>query len=143
MTAPDVAVVTRRLDTLIRAATKIRAHIADLHTLAWEPATNPDVDRVAGGASDHTPRTGNPRARRLFDQIAVNVAQIEAELVGFERTMTGLFVAGQPNAEPSRGSLISAAEHQRLLDRQQAHARAGGYVPQRLQDQPSHPGKHR
>ena len=132
----DVDVLRQRIDSLARAAAKIRAHIGDLHGLGWEKAVG-EVEKVNGGAPDRTPRAGDPRARRLYDRIFSEVASIEAELVGLERQMTAVFFAGSSNPEPSRGSLISRAEFDRLKDRQ----RKRPDTHTRLVDQPQHPGK--
>lgn len=139
---PDIDQLRRRLDTLTRAATSLRTHAADLWIFGWEP-TSHDGEHVAGGNTDWAPKTGHPAARKLFDRIAVNVAQMEAELVGYERTMKALFFAGSSSAEPSRGSLIPAAEHQRLLADQRSRAADGQHVAARLVDQPQHPGQNR
>lgn len=135
----DVATLRRRIDTLVRAATKLRAHAADLHGLGWEKAVV-DVENVASGKPESKPPGGgDPRARKLFERIVSEVAQMEAELVGLERSMTGLFYAGSSNPEPSRGSTISREEFDRQLGRQ----RARGDAPARLVDQPGHPGVRR
>lgn len=149
MTHPDVDLLTRRLDILARTAAAVRAHAGDLWVLGWEQPNTTDPlerERVSGDdpvLNDHAPRAGDPRARRLFDQICVNVAQMEAELVGFERATKRLFFVGSRSAEPTRGSLIPAGEHARLLANQRARAAAGDYTPERLIDQPPHPGRHR
>lgn len=138
MTARDADELRRRLTSLARAADRIATHIADLHSLGWEP-TITDTEKVAGSAPDHTPRTGNPRARQLFQRIAAEAAQMEAETIGLERTMMGLFFAGSTNPEPSRGSMISRTDFDRL--RQQQRQRPD--TPARLVDQPPHPGAKR
>jgi hypothetical protein len=132
----DVELLRRRIDTLVRAASDLRRHAADLHGLGWEKAVA-DVEKVNGGSADHSPRAGDPRARRLFERIFNEVAQMESELVGLDRSMTALFYAGSSSPEPSRGSTISIAEHDRLL----ANQRRRSDTPARLVDQPSHPGR--
>lgn len=135
----DVAQLQRRLDTLTRAAAKLRAHAPDLYRLGWEPYVGERLEGDAPGFESSPPRTGDPRARKLFDRLASEAAQMAAELVGLERSMTGLFYAGSSNPEPSRGSTISREEFDRRLGRQ----RAQGDSPARLVDQPQHPGAQR
>lgn len=134
----DVELLRRRIDILIRAATRIRTHADDLHGLGWEPHVG-EVEKVAGGATDHSPRAGDPRARKLFDRICIDVASMESELVGYDRVMMALFTARSERPDPTRGSTISVAEHDRLL----AAQRRRGDSPVRLEPQPSHPGKRR
>jgi hypothetical protein len=138
MTPRDVDQLTRRLRTLTRAADRLRAHAADLHSLGWEPARG-DTEKVNGGGTDHTPRAGDPRARQLWDRITLEVGRAEDLLVGLERAVTAHFYAHSSSPEPSRGSLISAAEHAQLLAKQQARTD----TPARLIEQPPHPGRHR
>lgn len=135
----DVVTLRRRIDTLVRAATRLRAHAADLHGMGWDPQVGEPLEGDAPGFVSAPPRAGDVRARRLFDRIFAEVAQMEAELVGLERSMTGLFYAGSSNPEPSRGSMISREEFDRQLGRQ----RARGDAPARLVDQPGHPGAQR
>lgn len=132
----DVATLRRRLDTLIRAATRLRTHAADLHSLGWEAHVG-DVEKVNGGATDHAPRAGDPRARRLYERICAEVASAEAELVGLDRTMMALFTARAERPDPTRGSTISVAE----FDARIAKQRARGDSPARLEPQPQHPGR--
>ena len=138
MTPRDVEVLNRRLRTLTRAADRIRAHASDLHTLGWEPQRG-DTEKVNGGTTDHTPRAGDPRARHLWDRILLEVGRCEDLLVGLERDLTALFYAHSNSPEPSRGSLISAAEHAELLAKQQVRPDTSA----RLVDQPAHPGRQR
>lgn len=132
----DVELLRRRVNTLTRAAQKIATHCADLHDLGWERHVG-DVEKVKGGTVDHSPKVGNPKARHLFERIFREIASIEAELVGLERSMTGLFFAGSSNPEPSRGSMISRAEFERLKKNQ------GPDSSPKLIEQPSHPGERR
>jgi hypothetical protein len=144
VTHRDVDLLAHRIDTLTGAATRIRHHLTDLHCLAFEATTgHADDVRVRTTKTEHTPKSGDPRARRVWDRLGVEVGRCEDLLVGLEREVTGYFLAGSSNAEPSRGSLITAGEHARLLARQQARAAAGEYVPARLVDQNQHPGKGR
>lgn len=138
----DVPLLQRRLDTLVRAATRIRTHAADLHGLGWEKAVG-DTEKVNGGTADHTPKAGNPRARRLFDRMCAEVASIEAELVGLDRTMMAIFTARSERPDPSRGSTHSLEEHDRLKAAQRKRQARGEYVPARIEPQPEHPGKRR
>jgi hypothetical protein len=144
VTARDVDLLTHRLDTLTRAATRIRAHLADVHCLAFEATNHPADDiKVRTSKTDHTPKTGDPRARNVWDRLEIEIGRCEDILVGLERQTTGYFLVGSQSAEPSRGSLISAGEHDRLLVQQTARRRAGEYVPERLVPQHEHPGKGR
>lgn len=132
----EVATLCRRIDILVRAATRIGRHAGDLHALGWEPATV-EVEKVNGGRADHAPRTGDPRARKLFDRILVDISAMESELVGYDRLMVALFTARAERPDPTRGSTISVAEHDRLLAAQKARPD----TPARLEPQPAHPGK--
>ncbi len=138
MTTRDVEQLTRRLRTLTRAADRLRAHAPDLHSLGWEPHRG-DGEKVNGGTTDHTPRTGDPKARHLWARITLEVGRAEDLLVGLERDVVAHFYAHSTSPQPSRGSLISTADHDQLLAKQ----RARPDTPVRLVDQPAHPGKHR
>jgi hypothetical protein len=138
MTLSDIDLLRRRLDTLTRAATHLRAHLPELHHLAWErPVT--DRVQVQESKTDFTPKAGDPRARRLLDRIAIEVGRCEDILVGLDRAMSAQFFARSTNPEPSRGSLISAREHTDLI----ANQKTRPDTPARLVDQPTHPGAHR
>lgn len=144
MTARDVDLLAHRLDTLTRAATRIRHHLADLHCLAFEATSGyADDVKVRTTKTDHTPKSGDPRARKVWDRLTLEAGRVEASLVGLEREVLGYFLVGSSSAEPSRGSLITAGEHDRLLANQKAKADIGSYTPTRLVDQPAHPGKGR
>jgi hypothetical protein len=154
VTARDVDLLAHKVDTLTRAATRIRAHLHDLHALAFETQrrnTEPDGTGFESrpppgwkGGHEHSDGTWTPdRSRQLWDRIAHEVSRVEDILVGLERDVLAHFFAHSANPEPSRGSLISAAEHQRLLANQRTRAAAGEYVPARLADQPPHPGRRR
>lgn len=133
----DVEALVKRIDTLTRAAGRLRTHAPDLHALGWDAAVV-EVENVASGKPESKPpRAGNPRARWLFENLVVQVERMEAELVGFERTMMAVFFAGSSNPEPSRGSMISRAEFDRLRAKQRA--RSDGHPV--LVDQPQHPGR--
>jgi hypothetical protein len=143
VTARDVDLLQHRLDSLTRGATRIRQHLADLHCLAYEAAAHTGDDvKVRTTNTDHTPKAGDPRARHVWERLAVEVARCEDILVGLERQVLGYFMVTS-SVEPSRGSLIPAGEHARLLAAQRARAAAGEYTPARLVDQPPHPGKKR
>lgn len=145
MTARDVDLVQHRIDSAVRAATRIRAHLHDLHALAYEAQrrnTEPDH-----GAFESRPPPGwqpvDGQSKQLWARTQTELGRVEDILVGLERSVTAHFFAHSASPEPSRGSLISAAEHQRLLTNQRARAAAGEDVPARLGDQPSHPGRNR
>lgn len=142
MTARDVDLLQHRIDTITRAATRIRAHVADLHVLAYE-RTVVEHEHVRGGAPDRTPRGGDPRALRLWERLIVELGRAEDTLVGLERQVIGHFLVNSTSADPSRGSLIPAADHARQLAKQRARQAAGEYTPTRLVPQPDHPGKGR
>lgn len=140
MTARDVDQLTRRVDHLTRAAARIRAQLADLHGIAFEPstATTEPGQRVRGGQQDHSPRSGPDVAKHLWRRAETEISRCEDILVGLERAITGWFMVSSA-VEPTRGSLIVAGEHARLLARQRARQSAGEYTPTRLVDQPGHP----
>lgn len=131
----------RRIDTITRTATRIRAHLPDLHHHAWETPIG-DTEPVATSKTDHTPRIGSPAALRLYKTLCNDLERIEALLAGHERAIRRHFMVAA-TTEPTRGSLIPAAEHARLLAKQRARAAAGEYVPVRLVDQPPHPRRGR
>lgn len=134
----DVETLRRRIDIAARALARIRTHAGDLHSLGWEPAVA-EAEKVSGGAVDHTPRSGDPRARRLFDRMLEDISSFESEIVGYDRVMMALFTTRAERPDPTRGSTISVAEFDRLRERQ----RARGDAPARLEPQPDHPGKRR
>ena len=140
MTGSDVDFLARRLRSLEHCAGRIANHLDDLHALAYEPsARNTEPDR--GGFESRPPPGWKPEPNRAQELLAVLtrvVANSEAAVIELERQMMGIFFAGSSNPEPSRGSLISAAEHDELLARQRART-----PPARLVDQPPHLGKHR
>lgn len=143
MSTDDIGQLQRRLDTLTRAAARLRTHVADLHGLGWEKAVT-DVENVASGKPESKPPGGgDPRARRLFARIVAEVASSEAELVGLDRQMLALFTARSERPDPTRGSTISVAEHDRLLAAQRDRRARGESVPARIELQPQHPGKRR
>jgi hypothetical protein len=143
MTARDVDLLAHRVDTLTRAATRIRAHLHDLHCLAYETARcNTEPDRT--GFESRPPPGWRPvddRAKSLWSRAQTEIGRVEDVLVGLERDLVAHFFAYSSNPEPSRGSLHSAAEQDQLLANQRARAAAGQYTPTRLGDQPAHPGK--
>lgn len=143
MTARDVDLLQHRIDAITRAAARIRAHLADLHTLAFEATSHGDDDKIRRTKTDQSLRGGDPRARRMWDRAQVEIGRCEDTLVGLERSVTGYFLVNTTSAEPSRGSLIPAGEHTRLLAAQKARAAAGEYTPARLVDQPQHPSRGR
>lgn len=140
----DIANLQRRIDHITRAATRIRAQLEDLHTIAYEAttATTDPGDRVNGGTRDHSPRSGHPVARHLWQRADKELARCEDTIVGLERAITGWFMVSASVAA-TRGSLIRAEEHDALLARQRRRAKAGEYTPARLVDQPNHPGRKR
>ena len=141
MTAEDdIRLLQRRIDSLTRSATRIRQHLADLHWLAWEKPTT-DQANVKQTRTDHTPKTGDPRALHLWSRLSIELGKVEDMLIGLERQVTGYFYAGSSSPEPSRGSLHSFADHQQLVANQRRRRAAGQYTPAPLIDQPHHPGK--
>lgn len=140
----DVDDLRRRIDHLTRAAARIRSQLDDLHSVAFEPstATTEPGQRVRGGQADRTPRSGPDTAKALWGRAELELARCEDVLVGLERAVTGWFMVTAA-VEPTRGSLIPAAEHSRLLAKQRARARNGEYTPARLMDQPPHPSRGR
>lgn len=156
----DVDRLARRIDHLTRAAARIRAQLADLHTLAYEAGSagldgtnnRPAFEsRPPPGANRNHPNIGRPtsgpisrrdQAHHLWDRTEHELARCEDILVGLERAVTGWFMVSAA-AEPSRGSLIAAGEHARLLANQRARRAAGDYTPTPIIDQPTHPGAQR
>lgn len=137
----DITHLRRRLRTLIRAANNIAAHIDTLHSLAYD-ATRGDTEPDRAGFESRPPpgyRTETTRAQHMWARTNLEIGRCEDLLVGLERDLAGCLFAGSSNAEPSRGSLISAAEHERLLTNQ----RGRPDTPARLVDQPRHPGAKR
>lgn len=140
----DITNLQRQVDHLTHAAGRIRNQLADLHAIAYEPstATTDPCERVSGGTTDHSPRSGPEAAKALWRRTETLITNCEAVLVGLERAVTGWFMV-TAILEPTRGSLIPAAEHARLLAAQRARAKNGQYTPARLVDQPAHPSKGR
>jgi hypothetical protein len=143
MTARDVDLIQHRIDSAVRAATRIRTHLHDLHALAYEAQRrNTEPDR--SGFESRPPPGWQPidgQSKQLWGRAQTELGRVEDILVGLERAVTAHFYAHTTTPEPSRGSLISAAEHAQLVDKQQARAAGGDYVPARLADQPPHPGR--
>lgn len=134
---PDVEVLCRRLDTLIRAATRLRQHCPDLHSLAWEAHVGEVLEGDTPGFVSAPPRAGDPWARRLYARTLHEVAEAEAGLVGCDRMMMALFHTRSERPDPSRGSTISVAD----FDAARAKQRGRPDTPVRLEPQPQHPGK--
>lgn len=145
MSPDDVYLLTRRIDTLTRTATSIRRHLADLHSLAYD-AQRSDSEPDRAGFEERPPpgyRLEPSKAQHLWSRISLQVGQVEDILTGLERQLTACFYARSQSPEPSRGSLISRAEHDMLLANQKARRAAGQYTPAPLIDQPHHPGAQR
>lgn len=138
----DITNAQRRADHATHALSRIRAQLADLHSVAWEPSNATDNDRVRGGAQDHSPRSGPDIAKHLWNLTEHELERAEDILVGLERKITGWFMV-TAILEPTRGSLITREEHDRQLANQRTRANNGEYTPARLVDQPTHPGKKR
>jgi hypothetical protein len=142
VTARDTDLLVHRLDQAVRSLNRIRQHLVDLHWLAHETPTA-DVEKVRTTKTDRTPRGGDPHAKRLWERATLEVGRTQDTMIGLERDIIAYFYAHSSSPEPSRGSLIPAAEHDRLLANQQARRTAGHYTPTLLGDQPTHPGHHR
>lgn len=155
----DIATLQRRIDHLTRAATRIRAQLADLHGLAYEAAVHDNEPHRAGGFESRPPPgadrdhpdigTKPPRrisrrdqAHHLWTRTTDEIRRCEDILVGLERAVTGWFMI-TTILEPTRGSLITADEHARQLANQHTRAKNGEYTPARLVNQPPHPNKKR
>lgn len=124
----EVETLKRQLAGLVRAANNLRTHTPDLWLVGWEHrVTDTEPDR--GHFESSPPNAGNPKARRLFEQLAASITRMEAELVGYDRTMRSIFFAGTHNPEPTRGSTISPAEFARLKQAQERRRDQGGYAP--------------
>lgn len=138
----DIETARRRLLSIVRIANRLRDNTADLHTLAYDPHIG-DTEPDRANHDSRPPRTGDPRARALYDRLAAEADAIEAVLIGLDRALTGLFFAHNTSAEPSRGSLISRAEFDQLRGNQRRRRTAGYYTPAPITRQPPHPGKRR
>lgn len=136
---PDVQALHRRLRTLTRTADRLRAHVADLHSLGWEPHQGEPLEGNSPGFDSHPPRTGNPEARHLFEEIVATVAAAHAQLVGLDRRLAALFRGGADRPDPTRGSTISVEEFDYRLARQKGRPD----TPAKLEPQPQHPGRRR
>ena len=113
---PDVVALQQRIDIIIRAATRLRQHAADLHSLGWDPTVT-DTEKVRQTKVDYVPRVAEeaPRARRVFDRIDAELASIQGEITGLDRAMMQIFTARSERPDPTRGSTISVAEFDRLV----------------------------
>lgn len=135
----DVAALQRRLNSLARSAGRIANHLDDLHALAYEPSNrNTEPDR-SGFESRPPPgwRADTGRAHQLLEELGRVIVTSEATLIELERQMMAVFFAGSTSPPPSRGSLITAEEHDRLL----ANQRRTRNAPIRIVDQPHHPAR--
>lgn len=135
----DVVTLQRRIDHLVRAANRIRAHLPDLHSAAWEHP-NTSHEKVRETKTDYVPAVADmaPPGRALWQRVERDLEHAETLLVALERSVTGLFMVTAA-VEPSRGSLISRAE----FDQLRANQRRRPDTPARLVDQPQHPGAKR
>lgn len=138
----------RRLGRITRAAGQLRSHLADLHSIGWEPGPPRDgragaVDEGEPATRDWTPRPGDARARRLLDQLATIAARADAELAGTENFMKTILDAHRPILAGGNRTLVSHTEFDQAEKNQARRRAAGQYTPTRLVDQPAHPGKKR
>lgn len=140
MTPREIDQLRRHLYAISQATTHLQQHLLDLYYLAWEAPTT-DTEQVAATKTDHTPRTGHPKALHLYRRLCTNLAKAEALVVGDERAILGYFMTNGTTPEPTRGSLIPLAEHEKGLAQQTRQAANGHYVPARIETQPAHPGK--
>lgn len=146
MTAPDVDHLARRLAAIIRSANRIRPHLADLHSIGWEPTTpDPDtrnVDTDRRGKTDWTPRAGDPRARRLLTHLDIITTRAATDLAAAAAILDRLLDATRPiYIEQPRGTLISRPDLEAARQAQQRRRARGEYVPVPLVDQPNHPNR--
>ena len=134
----DVDFLARRLRSLERSAARIAGHIDDLHALAYEPVSRTTEPDRSGFESRPPPgwQADTNRANELFGTLTRMIVNTEAAFVDVERQLMGLFFAGSSTPDRSRGSLISAAEHDQLLAKQKTRTRSVRIVPQ-----PDHPAK--
>lgn len=155
----DIETLRRRIDHLTRAAARLRAQLADLHGIAWEPAVH-TTEPTRNGTFESRPPPGAHRdhpdigsrppgrisrrdqAHHLWDRTSQEIRRCEELLVGLERTVTGWFMVTAA-VEPTRGSLIRADDHDALLAARNRRQSRGEYTPSPVVDQPAHPGKNR
>lgn len=134
----DIDFLARCLRSLERCTARIANHIDDLHALAYEPtARNTEPDRT--GFESRPPPGWTPdttRAQQLWETLIRVAGNSEAAIAELERQMMAVFYTRSTSPEPTRGSLISADEHDDLLGRQRARKAAGQYTSNRIVEQP-------
>jgi len=137
--ARDVDALVHQLRTAARAADRLAAHLADLHSLAFEKHVA-GVERTSGAAwpPPGVDDVGDPKARALWRRLDAGQHHL-VEVVAISQDTLNYLSAG-PGAAWTRGSLMDRADLARQLKQQRARAGRGEHVPVRLVDQPGYPG---
>ena len=134
----DVDALVHQLRATARAADRLAAHLADLHSLAFEKHVA-GVERTSGAAwpPPGVDDVGDPKARALWRRLVAGQHHLVA-VVAFSQDVLNFLSAGSW-PEATRGG-IGKAELARQLKLQRARAGRGEHVPVRLVDQPPYPG---
>jgi hypothetical protein len=137
VTARDVTQVRYQLTLGAEAATRLCAHLDDLHSMAFLQAVT-DHEHVSG--SQYPPpgveTVGDLRARTLWNRLVASAVDLDT-LAPLERSIGNYFAVG-PSPEPSRGALIRKGEFIDALRAQRRRHAAGEYTPTRIEDQPGY-----
>lgn len=138
MSPPDVERVRWQLTLGAEAATRLSAHLEDLHSLAWERHVG-DFEHVNGGAEHPgVEMVGDQRARTLWNRLCATAVDLDT-LLPLERAIANYFTAG-PSPDGSSHPLVSKGDwHQQFKARDRRAAR-GEYTPARIEQQPPYGG---
>lgn len=142
MAPREVSVVEARIDALVAAARRLRPHLTDVHSLAYEKSSSVDDVKVAGGAAGDVGTTGDLQARHLWSQLERKLRDVETVVRACEVATLNYLSAGESPPE-TRGSLISKREYRDRIRNQRRAADRGEHISPRLVDQPPYPGSRR
>lgn len=128
------------LTSIARHAEALRRVAADLEAMAFEAGVT-GGEKVTATRVDYALDTvGDHFARKVYVALCHRAREADDILAGLRATTLNLMSKGG-SAEHTRGSLISADEHDRLVGRQRDREERGDYTPARMQAQPRHPGR--
>lgn len=138
MTSRDEERLIWQLTVGAEAAVRLRNHVHDLHSLAWERHVG-DYEHVNGGA-DHpgVETTGDLRARTLWNRLCTTATDLDT-LLPLERAIGNFFSAG-PSPEGSSHPLVSKGDWARQLKARDRRRARGEFTPVRIEDQPPYGG---
>lgn len=138
MTPRDVDRLRWQLTNGAEAATRLCAHLEDLHTLAWEKHIG-DFEHVNGGAEHPGVETvGDQQARTLWARLVATATDLDT-LVPLERAIANYFTVG-PSPDGSSHPLVSKGDWVRQFRARDRRAARGEYTPTRIEGQPPYGG---